>query len=75
LTGERLWIYAPNVSSDFTKLGCSDVVNCGVAYHDGKNFIAAYDRWIQVIEAKTGNKKSRIMELYGFFIIIKCQYK
>ena len=35
-TGEELWTYDPNVSGKDAAKGCCDVVNRGVAVHNGK---------------------------------------
>jgi quinohemoprotein ethanol dehydrogenase len=56
LTGKKLWSYDPKVPPEFAKLGCCDVVNRGVAFHDGKIFLAAYDGWLHALDAKTGKK-------------------
>ena len=42
-TGDELWVYDPKVSGKDAAKGCCDVVNRGVAVHDGKVFIGVFD--------------------------------
>lgn len=56
ITGKKLWVYDPKIPPEFAKLGCCDVVNRGVAYHEGKIFLGAFDGWMHAIDAKTGKQ-------------------
>ncbi|MEZ5645737.1 MAG: PQQ-dependent dehydrogenase, methanol/ethanol family [Burkholderiaceae bacterium] len=55
-TGKRLWTYDPKVPRDGGYKGCCDVVNRGVALHEGKVFVAAYDGRLIALDAATGKK-------------------
>ena len=53
-TGEELWVYDPEVSGADAAKGCCDVVNRGVAVHDGKVFIGVFDGRLEALDAATG---------------------
>lgn len=54
LTGERLWVYDPEVPGEYASKGCCGVVNRGVAYHDGKIFLGAFDGYLHAVDAISG---------------------
>ena len=49
-TGEELWVYDPKVSGADAAKGCCDVVNRGVAVHDGKVFIGVFDGRLEALD-------------------------
>ncbi|BAT61777.1 quinohemoprotein ethanol dehydrogenase type-1 precursor [Variibacter gotjawalensis] len=53
-TGKELWRYDPQVPKDYGYKGCCDVVNRGVAVHEGKVYVGAYDGFLHAIDAATG---------------------
>jgi len=53
-TGQRIWTYDPQVPREAGYKGCCDVVNRGVALHEGKVFVAAYDGRLIALDAATG---------------------
>ena len=53
-TGKRIWTYDPNVPREAGYKGCCDVVNRGVALHEGKVFVASYDGRLIALDAATG---------------------
>lgn len=53
-SGELLWQYDPEVPGDWAVRGCCDVVNRGVAFHDGKIYSASFDGRLFALDAKTG---------------------
>ena len=53
-TGDLLWQYDPEVSGESAAKGCCDVVNRGVAYWDGKVYIAAFDGRLIALNGLTG---------------------
>lgn len=55
-TGKRIWSFDPQVSKEAGYKGCCDVVNRGVALHQGKVFVAAYDGRLIALDAATGAK-------------------
>jgi PQQ-dependent dehydrogenase (methanol/ethanol family) len=55
-SGKRIWTFDPQVSKEAGYKGCCDVVNRGVALHQGKVFVAAYDGRLIALDAATGNK-------------------
>jgi len=55
-TGKRLWIYDPKVPRTGGFKACCDVVNRGVAYYEGKVYVASLDGRLVAINAKTGKK-------------------
>jgi PQQ-dependent dehydrogenase (methanol/ethanol family) len=55
-TGKRIWTYDPKVPREAGYKGCCDVVNRGVALHEGKVFVAAYDGRLVALDAANGKK-------------------
>jgi quinohemoprotein ethanol dehydrogenase len=53
-TGQRLWTFDPKVNREGGYKGCCDVVNRGVALHQGKVFVAAYDGRLFALDAASG---------------------
>ncbi len=53
-TGEELWTYNPEVSGEDAAKGCCDVVNRGVAIHEGKVIVGVFDGRLEALDAKTG---------------------
>ncbi|MED5355344.1 MAG: PQQ-dependent dehydrogenase, methanol/ethanol family, partial [Pseudomonadota bacterium] len=53
-TGEELWTYDPKVSGEDAVKGCCDVVNRGVAVHNGKVFVGVFDGRLEALDASTG---------------------
>ncbi|MDO8889183.1 MAG: PQQ-dependent dehydrogenase, methanol/ethanol family [Hydrogenophaga sp.] len=53
-TGKRIWSYDPKVPREAGYKGCCDVVNRGVALHEGKVFVASYDGRLIALDAGTG---------------------
>ncbi|PZO11912.1 MAG: PQQ-dependent dehydrogenase, methanol/ethanol family [Burkholderiales bacterium] len=53
-TGKPIWTYDPKVPREAGYKGCCDVVNRGVALHEGKVFVAAYDGRLIALDAATG---------------------
>ncbi|MGM0583314.1 MAG: PQQ-dependent dehydrogenase, methanol/ethanol family [Pseudomonadota bacterium] len=53
-TGEKLWVFDPEVPKDYAAKGCCDVVNRGVALHDGKVYVASFDGYLYALDAATG---------------------
>ena len=54
LTGRLVWSFDPKVPGEFAGRGCCDVVNRGLAYLNGKVYVAAYDGRLIALDAKTG---------------------
>ncbi len=55
-TGETRWRYSPEVPKGIDQFACCDVVNRGVAYHDGKILVGRLDGHIAALDAKTGKE-------------------
>jgi quinohemoprotein ethanol dehydrogenase len=53
-TGTRIWTFDPKVAREAGYKGCCDVVNRGVALHQGKVFVRAYDGRLIALDAATG---------------------
>lgn len=53
-TGAELWVYDPQVSGEDAAKGCCDVINRGVAVHDGKVFVGVFDGRLEALDAATG---------------------
>lgn len=53
-TGKQLWAYDPQVPGKAGFSACCDVINRGVAYHQGKIFLGTLDGRLQALDAKTG---------------------
>ena len=54
-TGELLWRYDPQVPGSYGARACCDVVNRGVAYHEGKIYVGSLDGRLIALEASSGN--------------------
>lgn len=54
ITGELKWTYDPKVDRAFLAKGCCGAVNRGVAYANGKIYVAAYDGRLIALDAKSG---------------------
>ncbi|MEY2926247.1 MAG: Quinohemoprotein alcohol dehydrogenase precursor [Pseudomonadota bacterium] len=54
VTGKERWVFDPGVDRAIGVKPCCDAVNRGVAYADGKVFVAALDGRLIAIDAKTG---------------------
>jgi len=59
-TGEELWVYDPEVPGDYAYKGCCDVVNRGVAVHQGKVYVGTYDGYLVALNGKTGEIEWRV---------------
>jgi quinohemoprotein ethanol dehydrogenase len=55
-TGKELWVYDPGVDKAVGVDACCDVVNRGVAIHDGILFLGVIDGRLEALDAKTGKK-------------------
>ena len=55
-TGTFLWTFDPQVARDRIRYGCCFPSNRGVAYWQGKVYVAAYDCRLIALDAKTGAK-------------------
>ena len=53
-TGRRLWRFDPKVPGEFNRRACCDVVNRGVAVHDGVVYVGTLDGYLAAVDAKTG---------------------
>lgn len=53
-TGDLLWQYDPEVPGEAAAKGCCDVVNRGVAYWNGKVYIATFDGRLVALNADSG---------------------
>ncbi len=53
-TGQELWRFDPEVPGWKARHACCDVVNRGVAYHEGRIFVGTIDGRLIALEAKTG---------------------
>ncbi|HSG88037.1 MAG TPA: PQQ-dependent dehydrogenase, methanol/ethanol family [Pseudomonadales bacterium] len=54
-TGARRWVFDPQVDRAFLAKGCCDAVNRGVAYHDGRIYVGAYDGRLIALDAENGS--------------------
>lgn len=52
--GRIVWKFAPEQDKFAPSVACCDVVNRGVAYADGKIFVATLDTHLYALDAKTG---------------------
>jgi PQQ-dependent dehydrogenase (methanol/ethanol family) len=52
--GRIVWKFAPEQDKFAPSVACCDVVNRGVAYADGKIFVATLDTKLYALDAKTG---------------------
>jgi hypothetical protein len=55
-TGQKLWTFDPQVDKSKGFRGCCDVVNRGVALHEGRVYVAAYDGRLIALDAATGTE-------------------
>ena len=55
-TGEKIWIFDPEVSGDAMANACCDTVNRGVAVWDGIVYVTALDGRMFALDAKTGKE-------------------
>ncbi|WP_020648073.1 PQQ-dependent dehydrogenase, methanol/ethanol family [Solimonas variicoloris] len=55
-SGKRLWTYDPQVPRRNAFKACCDVVNRGVAVHEGKVYVGSLDGRLIAIDARTGKK-------------------
>lgn len=55
-TGKARWTFDPKVPGETGNKACCDVVNRGVAYHNGKIFVGALDGRLIALDAATGAK-------------------
>ena len=55
-TGKQLWQYDPKVPGAAGPKGCCDVVSRGIAYDNGRIFVATYDGRLAAVDAKTGTE-------------------
>ena len=53
-TGKKIWSFDPKVDKSKGYKGCCDVVNRGVALHQGKVFVGAYDGRLIALDAASG---------------------
>jgi quinohemoprotein ethanol dehydrogenase len=53
-TGAEKWVFDPKVDRSIGAKSCCDAVNRGVAYADGKIFVAALDGRLIALDAKSG---------------------
>ncbi|MBK1668543.1 PQQ-dependent dehydrogenase, methanol/ethanol family [Rhodovibrio sodomensis] len=52
--GEVIWAYEPRQPRDVIPVMCCDTVNRGIAYADGKIFLAQADNTLVALDSKTG---------------------
>jgi lanthanide-dependent methanol dehydrogenase len=55
-TGDLKWSYAPRPNPSAQGVACCDVVSRGLAYDEGKIFIATLDNHAVALDAKTGQE-------------------
>lgn len=53
-TGRQLWQYNPQVPLRFGRLACCDIVSRGLAYHEGKIYLATLDGRLIALDAESG---------------------
>ncbi|MCB0638443.1 MAG: PQQ-dependent dehydrogenase, methanol/ethanol family [Lewinella sp.] len=53
-THEFRWTYDPEVPKSYGERGCCDVVNRGVAVHDGKVYVGTFDGRLLALDADSG---------------------
>jgi quinohemoprotein ethanol dehydrogenase len=53
-TGKEIWRHDPQVPREWGRYACCDVVNRGVAVHDGSVFVGTLDGRLVSLDAKTG---------------------
>ena len=55
-TGEKKWVYQPDMPQDFMSTVCCGLDNRGVAVADGKVFFGRLDAKLEALDAKTGKR-------------------
>ncbi|MEO0606444.1 MAG: PQQ-binding-like beta-propeller repeat protein, partial [Myxococcota bacterium] len=60
VTGEKRWVYDPEVDRTWGSRGCCDVVNRGVALYEGKVYVGSYDGYLHAIDAATGERAWKV---------------
>ena len=53
-TGEELWRFDPQVPDNYDSIACCDVVNRGVAVHEGKVYVGTLDGRLMALDYYTG---------------------
>ncbi len=53
-TGRELWRFDPRVPREVGRKACCDVVNRGVAHHEGRLFLGSLDGRLIALDAKSG---------------------
>jgi glucose dehydrogenase len=56
-TGDVKWSYAPKPNPAAKGVACCDVITRGLAYDNGKVFLATLDNYLVSIDAKTGQEQ------------------
>ena len=56
-TGRELWVYDPKVPAEKAAHACCDVVNRGVAVHQGNVYVGTLDGRLVALDAKTGRER------------------
>ena len=56
-TGDLKWSYAPKQNPAAKGVACCDVITRGLAYDNGKVFLATLDDYLVAIDAKTGKEQ------------------
>lgn len=60
VTGEKLWVYDPEVPREWGYKGCCDVVNRGVAIYEGTVFVGSFDGFLHAVDATSGALKWKV---------------
>ena len=55
-SGDKLWEYDPKVDGAWARRACCDVVNRGVAYHEGKVIVGVLDGRLVALDAEQGTE-------------------
>lgn len=55
-TGREQWVYDPQVPGEKAAHTCCDVVNGGVAVHEGRVYVGTLDGRLVALDAKTGRE-------------------
>ncbi len=53
-TGERLWVYDPEVPGQFARSACCGVNNRGAAFFDGRVYVGVLDGRLVALDARSG---------------------
>jgi len=56
-SGEKLWVYDPEVPREYGEKGCCDVINRGVAVYGGKVFVGSFDGRLIALDARSGERE------------------